>query len=103
MAKILSAELGADVERLGKLVYLLFHFEVAEGVTRLGALPRQVVVIAGRGKLDGFHRQLGRRSADDDCQMIRRAGGGAEREYLLLEKRDHAVMSEDGGRSLVKK
>ena len=41
MAEILAAELRADAERLGQLVDLRLHLEIAEGVADLGPFGRQ--------------------------------------------------------------
>jgi len=100
VAEILSAELRADAERLRELEHLLLHREVAEGVAVLRALRRQLVEIFGRGELHRLHRELGRCTADDDSEVIGRARGGAEREHLLLEEGDLAVVGEDRWRRL---
>ena len=100
VAEILAAELRAHAERLRELVHLLLHREVAEGVAVLGALRRQIVEIAAGGELHRLHGELGRGAADDDGEVIGRARGGAEREHLLLEEGDHAVVGEDRRRRL---
>ena len=90
VAEIFAAELRADAELLRQLVDLGLHREVAEGVAVLAALGRQPVEITGRGELHRLQVQLGRRAADDDGEMIGRAGGGAERQNLLLQERRSA-------------
>ena len=50
---------------------------------------RQRVEVAGRGVLGRLQRELGRRAADDDGQVVRRAGGRAERAQLLVEEPQH--------------
>ena len=100
MAEIFAAELRADPERLRHLQNLALHLLVAEGVAVLGAVVGQRVVIFGGGELDGLHRQLGRGAADDDGEMIRRAGRGAEREHFFLQERQHALAGQDRRRRL---
>ena len=63
-------------------------------------LRRQRVVIMRGGELHRLHGELDRGAADHDRQMIGRAGRGAEREHLLLEERQHAVVRQDRGRRL---
>ena len=100
VAEILTAELGADAERLGELVHLPFHLEVAEGVAVLGALRGQRIQIAAGRELHGLHGELGRGAADHDGQVIGRTGRGAQRQNLLLQEGEHAVVGEDRGRRL---
>ena len=95
VAEILAAELRADAERLRHLLDLAFHLLVAEGVAVLGAVLGQgVVVFAGR-KLDRLHRHLGRGAADDDGEMVGRAGGGAERQHFLFQERQQPFARQD--------
>src|SRR5439155_27215131 len=103
MAEIFAAELRADAERLRQLVHLLLHGAVAEGVAVLGAKRGQAVEIAAGGEFYRLHRQLRRGAADDDREVVGWTGGGAERQNLFLEKRDHAVVGEDRRRRLKEK
>ena len=103
VAKILAAELRADAERLRHLQNLLLHLLVAEGVAILGAVVGERVVIFGRGKLYGLHRQFSRGAADDDGEMIRRARRGAERQHLLFQEAEQAVARQDRRRRLEQK
>jgi hypothetical protein len=97
VAEILAAELRADAERLRHLQHLLLHLEIAEGVAVGRALGRQRVEIARRGELHRLHAELGRGAADHDREVIGRARRGAERQHLLLQERQHAVLvSTDG-------
>ena len=100
VAEIFAAELRADAERLGELVDLGFERKIAEGMRLLRALYGERVEVAGGGELHRLHRLLGREAADDDGEMVGRAGGGAEREDLLLEKGEEPVMRQDRGRRL---
>ena len=100
MAEIFAAELGADPKLLGQFVNFGFHFKIAEGVSGLRSFGGQVIEIAGRGQLDGFHHHFGGGAADHNRQMIGRAGGGAQSQNFLFQKVDHPVMGEQGGRGL---
>src|SRR5690606_35526410 len=94
MAEIFAAELRADAHGLGELVDLGLHLDIAEGVAGFASESRQAVQVTGRGELYGLQVHLGRCATDDDCQMIRRTGGGAERQDFFLEEVDQAVMGE---------
>src|SRR5438067_714759 len=91
VTEIFPAELCADPERLRKLVHLLLHRKIAKGVTGLGASRRQLVIVTCGGELHRLHRQLGRRAADDDGEMIWRTRGRTESEDFLLEESEHAI------------
>ena len=89
VAEVLAAELRADAERLGQLEDLFLQLDVAEPVGRHAALGGQVVEVVGRGVLRGLQRELRRRAADHDGQVVRRAGGRAERADLLVQELQH--------------
>ena len=95
VAEVLAAELRADPEGLGQLPDLLLELEVAEAVRGHRARRRQVVEVVRRGVLRGLERELRRRAADDDGQVVRRAGGRAERADLLVEELQHPGRVED--------
>ncbi len=101
MAEIFTTELRADPHLLGQLVDFSLHRHIAEGMGEFRALLRQSIKITGRGELGRFQGQFRRQTADDDGQVIGRAGRGAEREDLLMQEFHHAVMGEDGGRGLI--
>ena len=82
-------------------MHLGLHGEVAEGVRGLRAFGRQRVEVARRGELHGLQRLLGGEAADDDGEMIGRAGGGAERQDLLLEERHQPLPGQHRRRRLV--
>ena len=103
VAEILAAELRADAERLRHLQDLLLHLEIAEGVAVGRAMGRQRVEIARGGELHRLHAELGRGAADHDRQMIGRARRGAERQHLLLQKRQQAVSGQHRWRGLEQK
>ena len=94
VAEVLAAELGTDAELLHLGEDLGLELEVTEAVAQRGALGRQRVEVAGRGQLGGLDRELGRRAPDDDRQVVRRAGGGAEGPQLLVEEPRQALRVE---------
>ena len=49
----------------------------------------QRVEVVGRRVLGRLQRELGRRAADHDGEVVRRAGGRAERAQLLVEEPQH--------------
>ena len=101
VAEVLAAELGADAQFLTHLQDGGFELQIAIGVARFGALGRQAVEIARRGQLDRLEVLFGAGAADDDGQMVGRAGGGAEVVNLGLEEVEQPVAGEDRGRFLV--
>ena len=86
VAEVLAAELGADAEGLGELEDFFLQLQVTEAVRAHRALGGQIVEVVRRGVLRRLERELRRRAADDDGQVIRRAGRGAERADLLVEE-----------------
>ena len=101
MAEILAAELRADAHRLSQLVDLFLHRDIAERMRVVAARRRQFVIVAGGRHFDGLEVQLGRQAADDDGEVIGRAGRRAERQNLLLDEADQTVMRQQRGRRLV--
>ena len=83
VAEVLAAELGADARLLGELQDFGFEVEVAEAMAGLAAVCRQRIEVSSARQLRDFYRVLGRRSADHDGEVVRRARGGAERLHLL--------------------
>ena len=45
-----------------------------------------MVEVAARGELDGLEVELGRRSTNDECQVIRRTGRGADGLDVVLDE-----------------
>ncbi len=86
VAEVLAAELRADAEGLGQLEDLLLQLEVAEAVGTGRSFGRQVVEVVRRGVLRGLQGELGAGAADHDGEVVRRAGGRAERLDLLVEE-----------------
>src|SRR5262249_14820134 len=100
VAEIFAAELRADTKRLRHFLDFALHVAVAKRMTVFRtALGQRVVIFAG-GELHGLHRQLGRRAADDDGEVIRRAGRGAECEHFFLKEGQQALAGEDRWRRL---
>ncbi len=95
VAEVLATELRADAERLGELEDLLLQLEVAEAVGVHRALGGQVVEVVRRGVLGGLEGELRAGAADDHGQVVRRAGGRAERADLLVEEGQHPLGVED--------
>ncbi len=85
VTEVLTAELRADAERLGEAEHLLFELAVAKAATELVAGSGKRVEVARRRELGGLQRELGRRTADDEREVVRRARGGTERAELLVE------------------
>ena len=70
-----------------ELQHLLLEVAVAEGVAQLRARGRQRVEVARRRQLGHLERVLRGHPADDDGQVVGRAGRGAQRAQLLVEER----------------
>ena len=100
VTEILAAELRADADIARQLQHLLFHLQVAERVARLAAAGGQRVQPLGGGQLHRLHRGLGRGAADDDRQVVGRAGGGAERLDLGFQEFQQPLGRQDRPRLL---
>jgi hypothetical protein len=103
MAEILAAELRADAEVLGELVDLRLERHVAEGVPALLPSGRERVEPARRGQLHGLQRRLRAGAADDDRQVVGRAGGGAERLDLVFQELQQLLARQHRARLLERK
>ncbi len=101
VAEVLAAELGPDLEPLGHAPDLVLQLGVADGVAARVAARRQVVEVATGGELHRLHRELRRRAADDDREVVGRTGRRAERLHLLLEEGQEALAAQDRRRLLV--
>ena len=95
VAEVLAAELRADAELLRELQHLLLELDVAEAAAELVAGARERVEVARRRELRGLQRLLGRRAADHEREVVRRARGGAERAQLLVEPAHQRVGIEE--------
>ncbi len=89
VAEVLAAELGADAEALGEGEDVLLELEVAEAVAAGRSGGGQRVEVVGRRVLRRLQRELRRRAADHDGEVVRRARRGAERAQLLVEEAQH--------------
>ena len=96
MGKVLAAELGAEADLAGFLPDLLLEFHVAEGAAGLVAGGREAVIVMGGGELHGEEVLLRGGTADDEGDVVRRAGRGAERLHLLHQERHEGVRIQDG-------
>ena len=97
VAEVLAAELGTDAELPGQLEHLLLQLGVAEAVAG-GGIPglRELVEVLGARVLGCLEGELGAGAADDDGQVVRGAGSGAEAAQLLVEEAHHRVGVEHG-------
>ena len=88
VAEVLAAELRADAGLLRELEHLLprARRRGSRGRARCPSVGQRVEV-ARRRELRRLQRELGRRAADDDGEVVRRARRGAERAHLLVEER----------------
>ncbi len=103
MAEILAAELRADPVVAGQRQDLLLEAGVAEGLAVAVAGGRQIVEIAAARQLHRLQVHLGRGAADDDGEVIGRAGRGAERLDLLVDELDQRRMVQHRWRLLEEK
>ncbi len=99
--EILAAELGADAELAGLLEQLLLQFHVAERLAMLVALRGQLVVVPRGGELDRLQAGVGTGAADDDGDVIRRAGSRAEGPELADQEFQDAFRGQHRLRLLV--
>ena len=88
MAEVLASELGADTGLLAELEEAALELDIAEPVAEWRARGGKGVEITGRGELGRLDRELGRGATDDDREVVRRAGGGAEGLHLVEHPRD---------------
>src|SRR5699024_11310433 len=84
VAEVFAAELRTEAEVLGELEDRLLELLVTEAVPGdCVAGRRKVVEVVGAGEFRGLERELGRRAADDDGQMVGRAGRSTQGGDLL--------------------
>ena len=102
MHPVFPAELCADAFLLANLQHLLFPLQVAESPSPFVAARRQVVVITRRSLLHRSQVRLSRRAANHHCQVVRRAGGCAQVQHLLLQELRQSLLVQEGFRLLVK-
>ena len=82
MGIILAAELCAKADLVGCLKHLLLQLHIPECAAGLISGGRQGVIIMGGCELDSQKVLFCRCAADDECNMIRRAGCSPERLHL---------------------
>ena len=95
VTEILATELRADTCRLGDLEDLCLHIQIAKRLTELSARRRKRIEIPSRGELGQLQRILRASSADNEAEMIRRAGGRAEGPDLFIHPRRKARRIEE--------
>ena len=79
----LAAKLSAQSNLVSLFQQFLLQVNVAEGTTRLVACRGQSVVELDAGQLDGQQVLLGRGAADDEGNVVGRAGCCSQRLHLL--------------------
>ena len=96
MTEVLATELRTDAERARHLENLGFHLKVAESDTGFATSGRESVVVASRCVLCGLESELGRRSANDDREVIRRARGRPDGAQVLVKEGAQLCWREQG-------
>ena len=96
VAEVLATELGPDPEATCHLQDLRLPFEVTEAVAGRATAGGEVVEVVGRGVLGGPQGVLGRGAADDDGQVVRRAGRRTEGPELLVQEAGQALGVQEG-------
>ena len=100
VGKVLATELRAHTNLAGNLVHLRLHLKVPVDVPLGAALRGEVIIVAHGRVLDGLEVSLGAGAADDDGEVVRRAGGGANGGNLLGEELAEGLRVEDSLRLL---
>ncbi len=88
---IFAAELSAQAYLVGLLQQLFLQFYIAEGTPGLVARGRQVVVVVGRGQLDGEQVLLSARAANHKGDMVGWASRSTEALHLLHKERNEGA------------
>ena len=82
MGKVLAAELGTNAEFLGGFLQFFFQFNVAESLAMIVAFGRQAVKFLGGREFNGLHHRVGRGAANNEGEVVGRAGCRAESLHL---------------------
>ena len=93
---VFAAELGTEADLAGFFPDLFLQFNIAEGASGLVAAGGQIVVILAGSEFDRQQVALSRSAADDERDVIRRAGRGAEGLHFAHKERDEGSRIEDG-------
>ena len=96
MGKIASAELGADTKVAGGGQQLLFKFDIPKGTAVSVTGGGQIVIVMGGDQFDRLQGCLGAGAADDEGQVVRRAGGRAKGFHLFDKKVFQGIGIEQG-------
>ena len=86
MCKIFTAELSTYSRFLRRTQNLFFELYVSERVSQLITRGRKIVVILGRSEFHGFKIHLGRCTANDKSNMVRRTSCRPECFHFLHQK-----------------
>ena len=101
MSIIFTSELCTQTNLMRFFKNFLFQFDITESTSVLITRSRKIVVIMSRSK---FHRQkilLGRSSANDKCDMIRRTSCRTQCLHLLNQERNQCFRIQDCFRLLI--
>ena len=96
MYPVFAAELCPDTHILANFLYFGFPFQIAECLTSLVSLGRQVVVISRGCFLHGRQAGFGRSSADDHGQVVRRTSGSTQVFHLFLDELGQRFLGQKG-------
>ena len=96
MREIFAAELGADSGFDTEFQNLLFKVEVTKRPTQIVSGSREVIEVVATREFDCFQGEFRGQASDDQGQMVRRAGRGAERADFLCDKRTQGFWIQQG-------
>lgn len=100
--EVFAAELGTDADVAGDFEEFGFEFGVTKGLTVFIALSGEGVEVFGGGEFYGFEAGFGAGAADDEDEVVGRAGGGAEGAHFFEAEFLEASGVEEGFGFLVK-
>ena len=98
----LAAELGAQAQFARFFMQFLFQFQVTEGAAVFVPRSRQIVVVLRGSHLHGLQAFFRRGSANDESDVIGRAGRRAQSTHLFHQELFQRGRVEQGLRFLVK-
>src|SRR5947207_1641044 len=102
MREVFAAKLGTNAALAGQCEDFFLKLKIPESPPASGAGGGEVVEISCRGQLDGFQAGFRGGAADDNGNVIRRAGGGAEVLQMGIDECGKVKLIEHGGGGLVK-
>jgi len=101
--EVFSAKLGTDADLACRDKKFLLELEVPECLAVFVALGGQGIVVAGGGHLDGFQTAFSRGAANDEGDVVGRAGGGSQGAHFLDTEFFQAFRIEQGFCFLIEK